>query len=512
MGEGRQTPVDIRQEQADVIEGQIDALGKAFLGQTIACARRHDHKSDPISTRDYYALAGCLKSSRYPQAFIDPPDRITDKVRQLVALKKRIDELLVPELASQWREQAASISRYLLAAREVAAVTPAGGVSAAEAAQHFDVDEQRLEQWLKALQHRSVTVSDHPLYAWMQLGHKPGLTAQEFAEQRSALLSVLREQQNEAARTIASAQSYASFKELNFDRWQVTGDAFGAGPVQPADVVLAGPVDRPIIRFTESGPDSGWLSDRLQGELRSQTLTIEKPHVHILAGGRSARLNLIIDGYTLIMNPMYGGLTIVATNEQPAWKTMAVDRWIGHRAYIEISDSSIPVHRLNPPPSNARVPEDNPNGYILVKQLLFSSDQTPPPIQPNSLNRHALENVEAGNSQALAGAYQTLVLAELDRWKSGNKPGRTEEGAALLNWLLQNDLINRPAASLDGATNSSAYAKGRLFPDPIVRLIEQYREIAASLVSPRRAPALADGTGEDEFIFLRGNWALPRIC
>jgi hypothetical protein len=41
----------------------IDATGRAFLGLTIACAKCHDHKFDPIPTRDYYALAGIFTSS-----------------------------------------------------------------------------------------------------------------------------------------------------------------------------------------------------------------------------------------------------------------------------------------------------------------------------------------------------------------------------------------------------------------------------------------------------------------
>ncbi len=53
---------DKRQLDMDVVDEQLDTLGKAFLGQTIGCARCHDHKFDPISTRDYYALAGILKS------------------------------------------------------------------------------------------------------------------------------------------------------------------------------------------------------------------------------------------------------------------------------------------------------------------------------------------------------------------------------------------------------------------------------------------------------------------
>jgi len=53
-----------KQLDMDVVDEQLDTLGKAFLGQTIGCARCHDHKFDPIPTRDYYALAGILKSSR----------------------------------------------------------------------------------------------------------------------------------------------------------------------------------------------------------------------------------------------------------------------------------------------------------------------------------------------------------------------------------------------------------------------------------------------------------------
>lgn len=51
------------QFRLDLADEQIDATAQAFLGQTIACARCHDHKFDPISTRDYHALAGIFSSS-----------------------------------------------------------------------------------------------------------------------------------------------------------------------------------------------------------------------------------------------------------------------------------------------------------------------------------------------------------------------------------------------------------------------------------------------------------------
>ena len=49
---------DKKQLLVDVIDEQLDTIGKAFLGLTIGCARCHDHKFDPISARDYYALGG----------------------------------------------------------------------------------------------------------------------------------------------------------------------------------------------------------------------------------------------------------------------------------------------------------------------------------------------------------------------------------------------------------------------------------------------------------------------
>jgi hypothetical protein len=46
-----------------VVDEQIDGMSRSVLALTVACARCHDHKFDPISTRDYYALAGILRSS-----------------------------------------------------------------------------------------------------------------------------------------------------------------------------------------------------------------------------------------------------------------------------------------------------------------------------------------------------------------------------------------------------------------------------------------------------------------
>ena len=48
---------------SDMVDDQIDTVGKAFLGLTLGCARCHDHKFDPISQQDYYGLAGIFYST-----------------------------------------------------------------------------------------------------------------------------------------------------------------------------------------------------------------------------------------------------------------------------------------------------------------------------------------------------------------------------------------------------------------------------------------------------------------
>ncbi|MFP6701774.1 MAG: DUF1549 domain-containing protein, partial [Planctomycetaceae bacterium] len=48
----------------DVVDEQLETISRGFLAQTVGCARCHDHKFDPIPTRDYYALAGILRNTK----------------------------------------------------------------------------------------------------------------------------------------------------------------------------------------------------------------------------------------------------------------------------------------------------------------------------------------------------------------------------------------------------------------------------------------------------------------
>jgi len=61
--------VDQAKMQMDIVDEQIESVGKAILGMTFGCARCHDHKFDPVPTADYYGLAGIFKSTRTMETY-----------------------------------------------------------------------------------------------------------------------------------------------------------------------------------------------------------------------------------------------------------------------------------------------------------------------------------------------------------------------------------------------------------------------------------------------------------
>ncbi|MBX7168717.1 MAG: DUF1553 domain-containing protein [Pirellulales bacterium] len=64
MGNHNLEEQDKAQLRMDVVDEQLETIGRAFLAQTLGCARCHDHKFDPIPTTDYYALAGILRNTQ----------------------------------------------------------------------------------------------------------------------------------------------------------------------------------------------------------------------------------------------------------------------------------------------------------------------------------------------------------------------------------------------------------------------------------------------------------------
>ncbi len=81
---------------ADEWDERIDTVTRSFLGLTVACARCHDHKFDPIKTEDYYALAGVMASTQlveWPLTETSPETAaaLTEVQRQIIDVELRFD-------------------------------------------------------------------------------------------------------------------------------------------------------------------------------------------------------------------------------------------------------------------------------------------------------------------------------------------------------------------------------------------------------------------------------------
>ncbi|MEP6534830.1 MAG: PSD1 and planctomycete cytochrome C domain-containing protein [Bryobacteraceae bacterium] len=117
----------------DIVDEQIDVAGKAFLGLTISCARCHDHKFDPISTKDYYSLASIFASTKQlsqiegtvsklyfaPLVAKDVAAEYEAHQARVADKQKEIDAVVGAE-AVRFRDQfAPHIAQYMIAARRV---------------------------------------------------------------------------------------------------------------------------------------------------------------------------------------------------------------------------------------------------------------------------------------------------------------------------------------------------------------------------------------------------------
>jgi hypothetical protein len=106
-----------KQFEADIVDEQIDTISRAFMAHSVACARCHDHKTDPYSLADYYALAGIFASTKtYFGTAVSPANRVGGDPLLLPSVKKqlvfhppitakRVQELQT-ELASLKKEEA----------------------------------------------------------------------------------------------------------------------------------------------------------------------------------------------------------------------------------------------------------------------------------------------------------------------------------------------------------------------------------------------------------------------
>ncbi|MBY0514754.1 MAG: PSD1 and planctomycete cytochrome C domain-containing protein [Gemmataceae bacterium] len=110
------------QAVAEELDDRVDTLTRGFLGLTVSCARCHDHKFDPIPTKDYYALAGVFNGTNLTDFPLAPAEEVKAFTAAQAKMKAAQDKLTKAqneakakpadkELAAAAKEQQAEVER-----------------------------------------------------------------------------------------------------------------------------------------------------------------------------------------------------------------------------------------------------------------------------------------------------------------------------------------------------------------------------------------------------------------
>ena len=123
-----------------IIEDTLNTMGQTVLGLSLRCARCHDHKFDPITARDYYALYGFFAGTNYPFAGAEedrrpsefaplvPPDRIKDyEAKHAEALARLRAKLAAAEAGGEATERVRDLALKAAVAEFVAKASASKG-------------------------------------------------------------------------------------------------------------------------------------------------------------------------------------------------------------------------------------------------------------------------------------------------------------------------------------------------------------------------------------------------
>lgn len=221
--------------RADERHDRVDAVSRGMLGLTVACARCHDHKYDPIPSSDYYSLAGVFASTsyhEYPQAPNAAVERIKQFEKELESKQKLVGSIQQNETYDLAQSLAMQASKYMQAAWRVTG-KPKEELPAVVEAEKLDYE--LLDRWTKFL---AKPPKFYPyLKDWQAMVAKNGGTAEEAKKLADAfqekLLSVMfAKNEMREENEIIAAKSYTGTtkpKRANKPNEFVTNDDFCPG-------------------------------------------------------------------------------------------------------------------------------------------------------------------------------------------------------------------------------------------------------------------------------------------
>ena len=162
--------------RADERHDKVDAVSRGLLGITVGCARCHDHKYDPIPTRDYYALAGVFLNTQYTEYPLAPKS-VVDEYQAAEKKIEKKEDLLGEFLGRESQQLAGTLvfqaSKYMQAAWKVSGEPKKPKHSIVESDK---LDYELFDRWLRFLAKPPKFYSN--LIAWQDMVKAGGTAAQ----------------------------------------------------------------------------------------------------------------------------------------------------------------------------------------------------------------------------------------------------------------------------------------------------------------------------------------------
>lgn len=197
--------------RADEYDDRIDTLSRGFLALTVACARCHDHKFDPISTHDYYALAGVFASSKYQESPLAPADEVKkydDAQARVKEQEKIISDAQTEEARKLGEGFAPDVARYMVAAWTAQQRRKLDSkFSSAKFAKEQMLYDGLIDRWVQYLAPASVSTRTH-LAAWKKAteGEDSQKNLSEVADKVAEITRVAEEFQTVVTAALAARE------------------------------------------------------------------------------------------------------------------------------------------------------------------------------------------------------------------------------------------------------------------------------------------------------------------
>ena len=165
------------QVKADELDDRIDTLTRGLLGLTVACARCHDHKFDPIPTRDYYSLAAAYKGSDLNELFLAPNDAVEVRRKweaKLKELEGAANQYLVDQGRALGKTALVDVRKYLIVSWQLATSKKHKvEVNTAEIIKRERLDPYFVTRWTKVIEASSKAKPALPaLKNWLAIAHE----------------------------------------------------------------------------------------------------------------------------------------------------------------------------------------------------------------------------------------------------------------------------------------------------------------------------------------------------